>query len=308
MRFVFFGTPPFAARTLEALIKEGCIPALVVTQPDKPKGRSGAAVACPTKETALRHQIPVLQPIKASDPAFIQAVADCKPQLMVVVAYGQILRQSLLDVAPAINVHASLLPHLRGAAPIQWALIHGETTTGITIQRMSLAMDEGDILKQVSCPIDPEMNAEELSERLLELSTPALLDVLRVMPPAVPQDHTKATYAPKIESEQAFLDFRLTAPALHNLVRGCTPAPGAWTWIEIHGKKLRLKVLKTALRSAVGTPGQILAWNKEGITVACAEGGLDLQVVQLEGKTATHASSFVLGYPLSAALFSLSKP
>ncbi len=305
MRFVFFGTPLFAARTLEALIKEGFVPELVVTQPDKPKGRSGAPTPCPTKEVALRHQIPLLQPVKASDPAFIQAVADCAPQLMVVVAYGQILRQALLDVAPAINVHASLLPHLRGAAPIQWALIRGEATTGVTIQRMSLAMDEGDILKQVSCPIDPEMNAEELSQRLLELGIPALLDVLRLMPLGVPQDHAKATYAPKIELEQAFLDFRLPASTLHNLARGCTPAPGAWTWIEIRGKKLRLKVLKTAPRSASGAPGQILEWSKEGITVACGEGALDLQVVQLEGKAATHASSFILGYPLSAVLFPL---
>lgn len=302
MKIAFFGTPDFAAHLLTNLIESGYCPVCVVTQVDKPQGRSSNLVPPPVKNVALAHNIPLLQPVKASDPEFLQKLGSYKPDLLVVVAYGQILRQPLLDLAPqgAINVHTSLLPHLRGAAPMQWALIRGDAETGVTIMKMSLGMDEGDILLQLKLKIDPEWNMQDLREALLPLATKGLLEVLKAPPVAHSQDHSLATYAPKLESRDSFIDFQGAANSIFDRLRGCNPEPGSWCTVRHKGVLKKLKILKAKLLDSYEPhqPGAILTWDKKkGIIVGCTKGSIGLLSVQLEGKKPVEATAFALGYP-----------
>lgn len=310
MKIAFFGTPDFAAQILESLLPEFPIVA-VVTQPDKPQGRGGHVQPPAVKEVALKHNLPLFQPAKASDPVFIEELAKLQPDILVVVAYGHILRQKLLDLAPAINVHASLLPHLRGAAPIQWALIQGDKESGVTIMKMSLGMDEGDMLLQRSCPIDSSWDAEDLRQALIPLAKEALLTVLHTTPPGVPQNHALATYAPKLEAEEAFIDFNGAAEVVYNRIRGCNPEPGSWAKIAIKGKSKKLKIIKSLIINDLrsNSPGTILQWDKkEGIVVGCSVGAIKLIKIQLEGKKTCDATAFTLGYCKNDVTFDLRKP
>lgn len=315
MRIVFFGTPQFAANILQTLIEKSVSQAIqivgIVTRSDKPKGRSSDLIAPPVKQIALAHlpEVPLFQPVKASDPEFIKKLGELQADLFVVVAYGQILRQSVLDLPSkgCINVHASLLPKYRGAAPIQRAIMEGERETGITIMQMSLGMDEGDILRQVTMPIAPNMNYQELQDALCELSKNILLETLDAISRGaicpLPQDSSLATYAPKVELVDTQVDFHKTALELHNLVRGVTPSPGAWCMIRIRGIPKKLKIISTRPISetsgnGLDEPGKILEFSKKGLIVACGNGALQLLEVQLEGKKVVSSADFSCGYSL----------
>ncbi|MGB7977632.1 MAG: methionyl-tRNA formyltransferase [Chlamydiales bacterium] len=297
MKIVFFGTPFFAAECLKYLIEKGVDVAAVVTQPDRPKGRSSQRVPSPVKELAGIYGIPVFQPEKASNGEFLEAIGQLEAALFVVVAYGQILSQRLLDIPPlgCINVHASLLPKYRGAAPIQRCLMAGEKETGVAIQKMVRQMDAGDVIGIAKVKVPFEMTFGELEERLIELAKPLLLDVIqryeRGVPEGEPQNETGVSFAPKIELEEGEIDWKKPAGEIHNLIRAFSPRPGAWCWICAGTDKKRLKVLRAKVVEGKGAPGERL---KEGV-VAAGEGAIELLEVQAEGKKAMSALDWLRG-------------
>ncbi len=300
LKIVFFGTPSFAAECLEFLIAHKVQIVSVVTQPDKPKGRSlqpaPSAVKALILEKAL--QIPVLQPEKASDAEFLGQLASLKADLFVVVAYGQILSQKLLDLPPlgCINVHASLLPKYRGAAPIQRCLMDGEKETGIAIQKMVRQLDAGDVVSVSKTEIPSDMTFGELQAKLVSLAKPLLLEVIqkyeRGVPPAEPQNPEQVSYASKIELEEGLIDWRRPSQEIHDLIRAFSPKPGAWCWIYFSNERKRLKILRSRVVVGQGAPGELLS--KEGI-VSCGEGSIQLLEVQPEGKKVMKASDWLRG-------------
>jgi methionyl-tRNA formyltransferase len=312
MRIVFFGTPEFAAKVLSFLLENGVEVAAVITKPDRPKGRSGAPVPTPVKAAVqqLRPDIPVFQPEIVSDPAFSPTIEAFKADLFVVVAYGEIIKQHLLDMPRlgCINLHASLLPKYRGAAPIQRSIINGEPVTGVTIMHMVKKMDAGDIIKMVEVPIGPNDSFPEIEQRLCDAGSQALLDVIREFASGVirriPQDHAQATLAPKIELEDCELKWSLPAGVLHNLVRGVVPDPGAWCYVTVRGQKKRLKIYSTNVVEGTGPFGSILSYGKDGLVVACGQGALHILHVQLEGKKAMSADELLRGIPRDQLVFS----
>lgn len=251
MRVVYFGTPVFAARVLDYLLKHGVEICAVISKPDRPVGRSGKPVPTPVKEAALAFNasMPVYQPEAVSDPGFASLLASCQADLFVVVAYGEILKTHILEMPKrgCINLHASLLPSYRGAAPIQRSIIEGQTETGVTIMHMVKKMDAGDMIKKVVVPIGPDTTFGELEGALCETGKIAFLDVIHAFesgePPRTPQDHSQATFAPKIELEDCEIGWDRPAQELHNLIRGVNPYPGAWCYAAVKGEK-------SALRSA----------------------------------------------------------
>ncbi len=305
-RVIFFGTPEFAKHSLSKMVEAGVNVVAVVTRTDKPRGRSKAPQPSPVKEYALEHlsEIPLYQPEKASDPAFVETLAALSPDLFVVVAYGEILSVDLLNTArlAAINVHASLLPKWRGAAPIERSLLAGDEKTGVTIMHMVKKMDAGDMIRQKSLAIGTEMNSGELRERLQEVGADALIEVVKeyetTTPKSTPQDETLVTYAPKIELEDAEVDWSRPARELQLLIRAMTPVPGAWCWVEHKGQKKRLKILKSSsVFGYSGLPGTFLEYGKGGIIVSAGEEALRLQVLKLEGKKEMSAEEFTRGIP-----------
>ena len=289
-KIVFFGTPHFAAEILRYLALNDVSISGIVTQPDRPRGRSKQLAPSPVKEVAaeLLPNIPVLQPEKASNEEFLQALFSLSADLYVVVADGQILSQKLLSHPSlgCINIHASLLPKYRGAAPMQRCLMNGEKETGIAIQKMVKQLDAGDVIATAKIEIPDEMILGELEAQLCEVSKPLLLKVLKAfdsgVPDAVSQDHNLATYASKIDPSEGEIFWDLPADKIHNLVRAFSPRPGAWTWLETNVKKI--KVLRSNLvEDKHGTPGQLLS--NDGL-IACGRGALRLIEVQPEGKKA----------------------
>ncbi len=237
MRLVFMGTPDFAATSLEALLRSDDSVVGVVTQPDRPKGRGQTLTPSPVKLLAQREQIPLLQPLKMKDPEFLQALTGWQPNLIVVAAFGRILPPVILSLPPlgCINVHGSLLPKYRGAGPIQWAIINGETETGITTMLMDEGMDTGAILLQETIPITPHDTAGTLSPRLAELGGKLLVETIAQLKAGtlVPrqQDSSRATMAPLLKKEDGVIDWALPATALANRIRGLAPWPGAYTTV-----------------------------------------------------------------------------
>lgn len=312
MKIVFFGTPSFAADVLTFLIEQGVSIAAVITKPDRPKGRSGDPVPTPVKLVALAQNppIPVFQPSIVSAPEFSDQIAAFHADLFVVVAYGEIIKQHLLDMPRlgCINLHASLLPKYRGAAPIQRSIIDGELKTGVTIMHMAKKMDAGDIIKMVEVPIGPNAAFPEIERSLCTEGSKALLEVIHQFSngqvPRTPQDHEQATYAPKIELEDCELHWTRPAQLLHNLVRGVMPEPGAWCYVMIRGQKKRLKIYRTEVVPELsGTPGTLLCYGKEGLVIACGELALRIIDLQLEGKKAMAAADLIRG--ISKEHFSL---
>lgn len=304
MKVIFFGTPQFAANVLSYLLDNGIEVCAVITKPDRPQGRSSTPVPTPVKLTALAHQppIPVFQPAIVSDPSFAPTISAFQADLFVVVAYGEIIKQHLLDMPRlgCINVHASLLPLYRGAAPIQRSIIQGDAKTGITIMHMVKKMDAGDIIDMVEVPIGPNDTFPEVEHALCLAGSQALLHVIRKFHagevPRTPQDHALATYAPKIELEDCQLDWNQPAQTLHNLVRGVTPEPGAWCFVKLRDQQKRLRVLRSMVVSNLsGPPGTILTFGKEGLVVACGEQALRIIDLQLEGKKAMPAEELMRG-------------
>jgi len=295
-RAVFLGTPAFAVPSLAALARDEEV-TLVVTNPDRPAGRGQALTAPPVKGEAQRLGIPVFQPEKARHPESVARILAESPDLIIVVAYGQILPPSILDIPKrmCINVHASLLPRYRGAAPIHWAIAGGETVTGVTIMKMDPGMDTGPMLHVRTLPIGEDDTAETMFPRLSVLGAQALTEALGMLRQGTlvetPQDGSMATYAPMLKKEHGRIDWGKPAREVRNLVRGMTPWPSACA--EHDGKTL--KVLSASVREGKGERGEILSVDRDGIVVACGEGAVRLEKVQPEGGRAMSAWEYAQG-------------
>jgi len=305
MKTVFMGTAELSCASLERLTTDPRFSvAAVVTQPDKPKGRDLKSQPSAVKVVAQRLALPVLQPAKARDPEFIAGLRDLKPDLIVVVAYGQILPQTILDlpVHGCLNVHTSLLPKYRGAAPIQWAIADGETETGVTIMKMDAGLDTGPILSQRRTPISPEDDAQTLHDRLALLGAGLLVETIpgyvagTIQPRPQPTD--EASYAAKIKKEDGKIDWTRPAQQILNRLRAFTPWPGASTGIRTTSNIQLLKIWKAETVDGGGQPGEILAADKSGITVACGKDALRILELQREGGKRLKASEFLAGHPL----------
>ena len=299
MRVVFVGTSPFGIPTLRRLKEAGVEIPLVVTQPDRPKGRGRKLAPTPVKEAATEIGLPIIQPERIGD-AKDQIAAE-KPHILLVVSYGQILPQEVLEI-PSIgplNIHPSLLPRYRGAAPLQRVLMNGETETGISLTWMVKELDAGPIFAVKRCAIDPNETYGELHDRLANESAEFLIEHIPQLaeltdPIGEPQNPADATYAPSIKKEETKIDWSLPAQKVHNLVRGISPAPGASTTRK--GKQL--KILRTELTDASGEPGEVVTANpKTGeLVVACGEGGVKVLELQPQGKRIMKAKEFLQGY------------
>jgi methionyl-tRNA formyltransferase len=307
VRIVFMGTPEFAAASLRALVESGRNEILaVVTQPDRPKGRGHKMMMSAVKEYALAQGLPVLQPIKVKQESFLEEMRKLKPDLIVVAAFGQFLPKALLDMPPygCINVHASLLPKYRGAAPIHYAILNGETEAGVTIMQMDVGMDTGAMLSKVSTPVGPEMSQGELHDILKEKGAALLLKTIDGLSDGsikpVPQNESEATYASLITRDMEKIDWNKTAEELHNQVRAFDPWPGSYALLA-DGK--RLKIWKSRVRSDVtakAAPGTVLEADSKGFLVACGTGCLQITECQPEGKRRMAAAPFVNGNYVAA--------
>jgi len=302
-RIVFFGTPAFALPCLEKLFQGVDQILAVVTQPDREKGRGQKKSSPPTKEFAIQHGIPVYQPEKVRDEKFIEAIKRLEPDLFVVVAFGQILPKALLDVPRfgAINVHASLLPQYRGAAPILWALLRGEKKTGITTMLMDEGMDTGAILLQVEVPIEKEDTGETLEKKLSVVGGELLMATLTGMKAGniipKPQDHSKATYAPQLKKEDGRIDWKRSAEEIERQIRAFNPWPGAFTRYE----KGLLKIFRAEVRGEHprGEPGSVTWTGSDFIEVATGHGSLLIREVQPEGKRRMRVRDFLAGHKIN---------
>lgn len=298
MVVVFLGTPEFAVPTLEALVAAGHTVAAVYTQPDRPKGRGNELAQSPVKQAALRLGLPVFQPERIRRPEAVAELAAHGAKAMVIVGYGQILPQTVIDLAPLgiINVHASLLPAYRGAAPIQWAIANGETITGVTTMRIDAGLDTGDILQQAELEIGPNETAPELSVRLAAEGASLLIESLhrldrgQLVPE--PQDHASATLAPILTKEDGIIDWNRPAAVIHNRLRGFTPWPGASTRFRGAGLKI-LSAAPVAIPNLA--PGRLVLRDRR-LYAGCGEGtALELVEVQPEGRKRVSGESFANG-------------
>lgn len=304
MKIVFMGTPDFAVGALAMLVSAGYDVTAVVTQPDKPKGRGKGLQCPPVKEFALQHGIPVLQPKKIREPEAIAALLKYEADLYVVAAFGQILTQEILDMPRlgCVNIHASLLPKYRGAAPIQWAILDGESVTGVTIQQMNAGIDTGDILAKVSVDIMPEDTGDSLFDKLMHAGAQLLIETLprlergEITP--IAQDEEQATYAKRLNKELGQIDWQESAEVIERKIRAFTSWPGAYTMLS--GKPFKLWRARIEDAPADGEAGSISAVTKEEIVVNCGEGKLALREVQLSGKKRMPVKDFLLGVKIKA--------
>lgn len=304
MRIVFMGTPDFAVPSLEALLRSDDHVVGVVTRPDRPKGRGQTLVAPPVKVVAEQAGIPVVQPLKIRTPDFLETLAGWKPDLIAVAAFGRILHAPILTLPPmgCVNVHGSLLPKYRGAAPIQWALINGETETGITTMLMDEGMDTGPMLLQAKIPILPDDTAGTLAPRLARLGGQLLVQTIAGLRAGtitpIPQDHAQATMAPLLKKEDGAIDWTMSASALVNRIRGLSPWPGAYTF---HGSE-RWTIWKAvaAPEPASSGPGTVLAVTKQSIKVATGEGTLELLEIQTANSKRMSVGHYLAGHRVSA--------
>lgn len=300
MRTVFLGTPGFAVPTLERLAADGHEVVAVFTQPDRPKGRDQTPAPPPVKEAALRMGIPVFQPERIRRPEVVEQLAAMKAEVMVVVGYGQIIPQSIIDLPPhgIINVHASLLPRYRGAAPIQWAIANGESVTGVTTMRIDAGLDTGDILLMRETSIGADETAPELASRLALIGADLLSETLRGLEAGAitprPQDHSLATYAPILKKEDGVIDWNRPANEIFNRCRGFLPWPGIYTYFR--GQLLHIWKARPAEETAVGAPGTLHP-SKRRLLAACGgETALELVELQIEGRKRMSAADFLNGY------------
>lgn len=301
IRTVFMGTPDFALATFGGLIEAGLDLVGVYTQPDRPKGRGKKLAAPPVKELALQHDIPVFQPRRLRDEQAVAELATLEPDLIVVVAYGQILPQSVLDLPKygCINVHASLLPRHRGAAPINKVIIDGDEVAGVTTMMMDIGLDTGDMLVKRSLSIFPQETAGQLHDRLALLGCEAMAETLARLCAGTlnreVQDDSLSTYASMMKKEDGCVDWTQDATTIHNLVRGLDPWPAAYTTLD--GQTL--KIADTTPCEGEGQPGTILRADGDGVIVACGQGALKVNGLQLPGKKRLSAADFVRGRKLA---------
>ena len=300
IRTVFMGTPDFALDTLQGLIDSGLNLVGVYTQPDRPKGRGNKLAAPPVKELALQQGIPVFQPAKLRAPEVVTELQALAPDLIVVVAYGQILPQVVLDIPRhgCINVHASLLPKYRGAAPINKAVVDGETETGVTTMQMDVGLDTGAMLIKKSIAIGLNETAGELHDRLAKVGREAMDEtVARLLDGSLvaeKQDDALTSYASMMKKEDGLIDWHKPATEVHNQVRGLAPWPGAYTSLD--GETL--KISGSTLADGTGEPGTVLSADSSGVVVACGKGAIRIAELQLPGKKRLAAADFLRGQPL----------
>ena len=300
LNIVFAGTPEFAARHLQALINSPHNIVAVYTQPDRPKGRGKKLSASPVKQLADKHQLLVLQPPSLKNDEAQQQLATLKPDLMIVVAYGLLLPQAVLDTPRygCLNVHGSILPRWRGAAPIQRAIETGDARTGITIMQMDIGLDTGPMLLKIGCDISPEDTSSSLHDKLAELGPPALLETLqRLMQGSLrpeAQDDTLANYASKITKTEAEINWRLSAEQIQRKLRAFNPFPIAFTTLK--GERLRLHSAKCSTLAVTAQPGTVLQADRDQFSIACGEGSLHVTQVQLPGKKVMSLAEFANGH------------
>jgi len=300
MRIVFFGSPAAALPSLEKLLQAGHIVELIITQPDKPAGRGKGPVSPPIKEAALLRGIPVLQPEKIrTDERVLDTLKKIAPDIIVIVAYGQIIPRAIIDLPRyrSINVHFSLLPKYRGAAPVQWAVLNGDEKTGVTIFELNERMDEGDILSQVETAIGTRENAQELEERLSRLGADLLVGTLESIgrTPRLPQDRTRATLAPRLQKDQGRIDWAKDAFFIDRMVRAFSPWPGAFTtW---RGQRIIIHAGSALPASPQAEdPGRVIGTRREGLLVACAAGtSFLIERLQRENRKEMSAAEFLRG-------------
>lgn len=301
MRIVFMGTPDFAVGSLQALCESGKHEILaVVTQPDRPKGRGNKLLQTPVKEYALAQGLTVYQPQKVKTPEFVELLHELQPELIVVAAFGQFLSKEILELPKygCINVHASLLPKYRGAAPIQYAIIKGEKESGVTIMQMDIGMDTGAMLDKVVVPIAENTTMGELHDALREQGAALLLQVIDKIATgtavAEPQDNEQATYATLLDRSMEHIDWSKTAQEVHNLIRGFNPAPSTFTKLP-NGKSLKIWGSKMTAKSSAAAAGTVIETGKHSFFVACGEGVLEITEVQPESKKRMPAQVFLNG-------------
>lgn len=299
-RIIFAGTPEFALASLSALLDAGHNVVAVYTQPDRPAGRGRKLTSSPVKRYAEAQGLPILQPGSLRSVGAAEALSALKPDLMIVAAYGLLLPQNVLDIplSGCLNVHASLLPRWRGAAPIQAAILAGDETTGISLMRMTAGLDEGPVFSKRALSIGPQESAAELHDRLATLGGEHLVaDLAKIVAgelPAEDQDESLATYAAKIKTPDAELDWSLAATALHDKVRAYNPAPGAYFFREIGAETVRIKVWQASVVPDIsGEPGSVVAFDANSVIIAAGEDGLRLDVLQLPGKRRATCAEFV---------------
>ena len=306
MRIVFCGTPDFAVPSLDALVTSGQEVVGVFTQPDKPKNRGMKLLPTPVKEYAITHGIPVYQPKTLRDGTALELLRQLDPELIVVAAYGKILPKEILDL-PAkgcVNVHSSLLPKYRGAAPINWTILNGEERTGVTLMYMAEGLDTGDMITWVETPIDLNEDAQQLHDRLARMGARLLVETLPAIEAgtvtAVAQDDGQSCYAPMLSKELSPIDWGRTARQIHDQVRGLVPWPSAVA--ELDG--VRCKIWKTALTGQTSgkAPGSVVQADRHGLKVACGDGQvLELLELQPDGKKRMAATAFLAGHPMEVS-------
>lgn len=307
MRVIFMGTPDFAVASLEKIIEAGHEVVLVVTQPDKPKGRGKAFAFPPVKECAVSHDIEVFQPKRIKDDANVEYLKKYKPDIIIVAAFGQILPKSILDLPQygCVNVHASLLPKYRGAAPIQWAVINGDEVTGVTTMRMDVGLDTGDMIAKREVRIAEDETGGSLFDKLAETGAQLCVETVEMLEKGTasftPQNNEESTHTRMITKELGNIDWTKSAIEIERLIRGLNPWPSAYT----HLNDKTFKIWKAEVSEETGdyAPGCIVRAGKNELLVQTGEGMLSLKEVQLEGKKRMDIGSFLRGYPVEAGTF-----
>lgn len=299
MRVVFMGTPEFSVRTLESLVETGHEVVGVITQPDKPKGRGNVMQFSPVKEKALEYNIPVYQPVRVKEEGFIEELRSMEPEVIVVIAFGQILPKTILDMPKygCINVHASLLPKLRGAAPIEWSIISGEKETGITTMVMDTGIDTGDMLLKAATPIEDTDTGASLRDRLAGIGADLLIQTLKHLEEGTlvreKQTEGDSSYVKMLTKSLGKIDFTKSAIEIERLIRGLNPWPSAYTILD--GKTLKIWSAKVLQEESTGTPGEIVEVSKNSLIVQTGKGRLSLVELQLEGKKRMPVDAFLRG-------------
>lgn len=301
------GTPDFSVGTLEALIEAGHDVCLVVTQPDKPKGRGKEMQFTPVKEVALKHQIPVFQPVKVREAKCIEELRKYNADVMVVVAFGQILPKEILELTPygCINVHASLLPAYRGAAPIQWAVIRGEKVSGVTTMQMDEGLDTGDMIQKIEVPLTEEETGESLHDKLAQAGAKLCVETLKAIEEGTavrtPQGETTTPYAKMLDKKMGDIDWTQSAQSIERLVRGLNSWPSAYTqWGKKVVKIWKAKAMQDEEKSA--EPGTVVKVTKEYFSIQTGKGVLEVYELQIPGKKRMETSAFLRGYTLEEGI------
>lgn len=309
MKLVYMGTPKFAVYALESLISHGYEIAAVITQPDKAKGRSKALIPTPVKECALKHDIPVYQPEKVRDSETVEMLKRLDPDAIVVAAYGQILPESILNIPKygCINIHASILPKYRGAAPIEWAIIDGEKKTGVTTMYMEKGLDTGDMIEKAEVDIEPYDTGESLQNKLAEVGAELIISTLEALENKTAartvQDDSASCYAHMLKKEMGNIDFTKAAVEIERLIRGLIPWPCAYTTID--GKSVKIykaEVKKLDEKEQTAKPGEIIEVTKKTFTIACGVDALIIRSLQPEGKKQMDAASYLNGNKITVGM------